>query len=172
VAAALDVGPARVETSHLNGRSSASRSTSDFWFYNLSGPRIGSISQLEAFGFAQPFDKLDDLRVIGITGLWPRETEQVLRSHSSYAHGYGRYGPSDWRGQFPSCPSVVNNFKMISDLQTEEARDHGMPCLVKGSAAKVFIAHCRELFHWFFFSMLERAPLHPLQIQPQHLGWT
>ena len=121
-------------------------------FYNLSGPRIGSISQLEAFGFAQPFDKLDDLRVIGITGLWPRETEQVLRSHSSYAHGYlVDTGQVIGRANFRLAPSVVNNFKMISDLQTEEARDHGMPCLVKGSAAKVFTAYCRELFQWFFF---------------------
>ena len=65
-------------------KSSASRSTSDFWFfYDFSGPRISGISQCEAFGFGQPFDKIGDLRVILITSLWPRETEQVLRGHAS-----------------------------------------------------------------------------------------
>jgi hypothetical protein len=41
---------------------------------------------------------------------------------------------------FRLAASVVSNFKMVSDRQAEEARDHGMPCLVKGSVAKVFIA--------------------------------
>ena len=48
---------------------------------------------------------------------------------------------------------------MISDPQTEEARDHVMPCLVKGSAVKVFIAHCRELYHWFFFFDARRSAI-------------
>jgi hypothetical protein len=49
---------------------------------------------------------------------------------------------------FGLAASIVSNFKMISDRQTEGARDHGMSCLVKGSAAKVFIAHrlyCQRL---------------------------
>jgi hypothetical protein len=65
-----------------------------------------------------------------------------LRSHSSYAHGYlVDAGQVIGGANFCLPASVVSNFKMISHRQPEVARDHGMPCLVKGSAAKVFIAH-------------------------------